>query len=456
MLAAVKSIQKATKLPIILTRRIFEQGGASEFNGQAASKFWQQLNIGEALCDLEGEWLANLSQLPQPAEQIIASHHDFQATPDDLETIYDNLKSTAAGILKIAVTALDITDCLAIFRLLQRAKLEEQRLIALAMGESGILTRILGPAYGSWLTFAPLNGQQQTAPGQLRATELLELYRFPQITKETPVYGLIGWPVSHSFSPQIHNKALIATNLAGVYLPLAVRDLGTFIHRMVRPKTREIDWDLRGLSITAPHKQAIIPYLDHISPEAQTIGAVNTVVIKDNALVGYNTDVIGFVSPLQQLVGDLRDARCLVLGAGGAARCALWALRQAGAIVFLSARDETKAKKLTVEFGISVEAWSAPLSQYDIVVNATTLGARGLYQNETPATAAQLSGVRLAYDLVYNPPLTPFLLAAQAAGCAVLGGLPMLVAQAAAQFSLWTGHNAPLELMQQAARDAIS
>ncbi len=451
-LAALRALLADAARPVILTRRILEQGGQSDFSALEAPDFWRQTAVGLAWRDMEGDWLPDADALPQ----VIASHHDFNGTPNNLTKIYERLATTGAGVLKIAVTAHDITDCLPVFQLLQRAAQEGRPLIALAMGEAGLLTRVLGPAFGSWLTFAALDDTQRTASGQFRADELRDLYRFAEITRETPVYGLIGWPVSHSLSPQVHNRALAAQNLPGVYLPLAVRDVDAFMRRMAQPATRELNWNLRGLSVTAPHKQAVMPHLDWVSPEAKAIGAVNTIVLTDSSLRGYNTDATGFIASLREVYRDLRDARGAVLGAGGAARCAVWALRQAGAEVTIMARDETRATALAQEFGATAGHWGQTLSDFDIVVNATPLGTRGPLENDTPANAAQLSGVRLAYDLVYNPRLTPFLQEAQAAGCAILGGLPMLVSQAAAQFSLWTNHDAPLAVMRQAAQDAIS
>jgi 3-dehydroquinate dehydratase/shikimate dehydrogenase len=448
---------KQSPRPLILTRRIREQGGHDpQFGAADAHKFWRdmapQIPPG-ALCDVEGEWLSASESPPLPPASVIASHHDFDGAPDNLDEIYERLAATGAAVLKIAVTARDITDCLPVFRLLERARRENRSLIALAMSEAGVVTRVLGPAWGSFLTFAALDDAQRTAPGQLRADELRGLYRVDDITHATPVYGLLGWPVGHSLSPTMHNKALAACGLEGVYLPLAARDAGEFMRQMARG----FDWNLRGLSVTAPHKQTVIPHLDWLSPAARDIGAVNTIVFADDGqLRGHNTDAEGFLTPLRAALGDVKGAHCAVLGAGGAARAVVWALRGAGAEVTILARDEGKARVLADEFGVASGALTdEALTGFEVVVNATPLGTRGALENETPAVAAQLRGVRLAYDLVYNPPQTPFLREARAAGCQTLGGLPMLVHQAAAQFRLWTNRTAPFEIMQRAAEEAI-
>src|SRR6185503_4631902 len=214
-----------------------------------------------------------------------------------------------------------------------------------------------------------------------------------------------------------------------------VRDEKEFFRRMVHPRSRELSWNLRGLSITAPHKQTVMECLDWIDPTAEEIGAVNTVVVDRDRLLGYNTDAAGFIDPLLVRFGSLRDAKVAVIGAGGAARAAVYALRQENALVTLFARDTAKAQLL----GVSCESLSdASFAGYDLVVNATPLGS-GAYIDETPVTREQLNGVRCVYDLIYNPIETRLMREAHAVGCKTLGGLEMLIAQAKLQFELWTG-----------------
>lgn len=434
--------------PVVLTRRIREQGGNSDFSAADAPEFWHALatEVSADYWDWETEVCydgAKLRRVPSQAPPLIASHHDFTGTPADVTEIYQRLAATGAHIVKIAVQATDITDCLPIFHLLQRAKADNQRVIALAMGDSGLLTRVLGPAYGSWLTFGVLNASQSYALGQPRVEHLRGLYRAEQITPTTALYGVMGWPVHHSLSPPIHNRFFAQSEADAVYLPLAVRDAEAFLRRMVRPKTREFPFNWRGLSVTAPHKQTVIPLLDELTPTAQAIGAVNTITVQeDGTLHGHNTDAEGFRRPLRERHIALRDARCVVLGAGGAARSAVWALREAGADVTLWARRPDVARAWAESWGAKVVAWPASqsLSGCAVVVNTTPLGTQGTPSADaTPVTAEQLRGVGLAYDLVYNPPRTPFLRAAESVGCDVLGGQKMLHAQACAQSVLWLG-----------------
>jgi shikimate dehydrogenase len=197
-------------------------------------------------------------------------------------------------------------------------------------------------------------------------------------------------------------------------------------------------------------------HLDWVEPSAKAIGAVNTIVSEKDGLRGFNTDVKAFISTLREKLGRLDGARCAVIGAGGAARSALWGLQQEGARATVFARAIERARPLAEMFGADCEPLaSARFDEFDAVVNTTPLGTRGPLEAETPASAEQLRGARLAYDLVYNPAVTEFMREAERAGCATTNGLPMLVAQAAAQFALWTGMDAPVELMRAAALSAI-
>jgi shikimate dehydrogenase len=254
----------------------------------------------------------------------------------------------------------------------------------------------------------------------------------------------------------MHNAALAAHGLNGVYLPLEVRSVESFFRRMVRPQTREFDWNLKGLSVTAPHKSAVLKYLDEIDEKAMNIGAVNTILIKDGQLFGYNTDADGFLEPLLERLTSLAGLRVAVLGAGGSARAALWALTEQKAAITLFARDVAKAEELGKTCGASVKhLGTASFKNFDLVVNTTPLGSYGNLVAQTPATIEQLAGAKLAYDLVYNPQETKFLANARAAGCDVLTGLDMLVAQARRQFEIWTGLSADASTMLVAAHRAL-
>ena len=424
--------------PVILTLRPSEQGGHRDLTREERQRFWSTIAPqGENIWwDVEADLVQDLA----PAwSRVIVSHHDFSGVPIDLEQIYERLAHTPAAVIKIAVHANDIVDCIPIFHLLDRARNEGRGIIAIAMGNAGIATRILGPSRGSFLTYAPLDDNNATAPGQVNARKLRSLYHIDTIDDETMICGLAGLPVMHSVSPHIHNTAFVDEKINGVYLPFEVHNAQQFFKRMVHPRTRELNWNLRGLSITAPHKQTVMECLDWIAPDAKEIGAVNTVVVENDRLLGYNTDAAGLVDPLLKRLTSLSDAKVAIIGAGGAARAAIWALKRESANVTLFARNPTKAGPLAELFEISCKSLSeTSFNGYDLVINATPLGS-GAYIDQSPATREQLTGARYVYDLIYNPPETRFLRAARDAGCETLGGLEMLVAQARLQFQLWTG-----------------
>jgi 3-dehydroquinate dehydratase/shikimate dehydrogenase len=443
--------------PLILTLRRPEEGGLTANDFAARRRFWisaTNLPTG-SLVDLELDMVDEFSggefagKLPIDWQRVICSHHDFERVPDNLPQIFERLAATPAGLIKIAVQATDSVECLAVFDLLERARNQDRKIIAVAMGQAGVMTRILGPSRGSFLTYGSLDDESGTAPGQLKAAELRDFYRIDHIDRDTQVFGIIGNRVSHSLSPHIHNAAFAANNLNAVYIPFEVHDSIEFLRRMVHPKTRELDWNLNGLSVTAPHKSIVMQQLDWIDPACREIGACNTVVIRGDQLFGYNTDATGFIAPLRDALGTIRNARCAVVGAGGAARACVWALKQDGADVTIFARDKSNADFLARTFGIQAQDFpTTSFKGFDVVINATPLGTRGAGDNETIATAEQLRGVRLAYDLVYNPSETTFLREARSAGCNVLVGIEMLLAQAVEQFKLWTGQSPDANVMR--------
>ncbi len=444
--------------PVIITFRPIEQGGLRPISFEERRAFWNgAIGIENAFFDLEADLCRDRQSLGSVDwSRVICSHHDFQRVPRNLQQLYEGLAKTAAGVLKIAVHANDATECLPLFELLDRAKQEGRQLIVVAMGDAGVFTRVLGPSRGSFLTYCALGRASGTAPGQLTAQEMKQLYRVDSISSNTAIYGVVGSPVSHSISPHLHNAAFAANENDAVYLPFEVKDLRSFIKRMVHPTSRELPWPLMGLSVTAPHKLEVMQYLDSIDPQAGEIGAVNTVVVEGNKLRGHNTDADGFIGPLMKAFELKHATRVAVIGAGGAANAAIWSLKQKGIQPVIFARDLAKARSVADRFDVSCEQLEgAQFDSFDVVVNTTPLGSAGRLINETVAMAEQLCGVRLVYDLVYNPLETRLMREAKDASCAVLGGLEMLIAQAALQFKLWTGKDAQESVMREAAFRAL-
>lgn len=464
-LLRLPALLRARARPFVLTFRPAEQGGHRRLDAATRFDFWTRrlrpllddASTRPDFVDLELDLVADPRQRAEllrlfDSTALIVSRHNFAGVPADLEATYERATGVPRAIPKLAARATDATDCLPLLKLLERARRDGREMIAVAMGDAGVATRVLAPSRGAFLTYGSLDDGHATAPGQVTASDLRDLYRIDSISVRTTITGLVGSPVSHSLSPHIHNAAFDARGIDAVYLPFEVRDAREFARRMAHPRTRELDWNLHGFSVTAPHKGAIMDALDYVEESAREIGAVNTVVVEGAELRGYNTDAPASLAPLEGLLG-LDGARVAVIGAGGAARALLWSLRASGARATVFARDASRAHALAEAFGADSQTLAgARFASFDVVVNATPLGTRGASEAETSATAEQLRGVRVAYDLVYNPAETRFMREGRAAGCdQVAGGLAMLVAQAAAQFELWTGASAPVEVMREAA-----
>ena len=445
------------KSSMIATFRPSDQGGNKVIDLDERKRFWTNFRY-ECGADLEADVIEFASDAISPK---ICSDHDFSGTVPDVDETYRQLAETDADIIKIAISAKDSIDSIPVWRLLRRAAFDKKGLIPVAMGEAGKWTRILGLAHGAYLTYASAETGSETAPGQITAREMIDVYRVKELDEQTEVYGIIAGDTSYTMSPYIHNAAFKAKGLNAVFVPFQVGDLDAFITRIVRPETREVDLNFRGFSVTNPHKQAITHYVDHSDEAASKIGAVNTIKMMDGKLYGYNTDAEGFISPLRAKYG-LSGTHAAVIGAGGAARACIYALKNAGTNVTVFARDIDKAQTLSHDFDVGIEKLETAnsklgtdFSNFDIVVNSTPLGTRGERLRETAATAEQLAKVKLVYDLVYNPSETLLLQEAKRAGAETLGGFDMLMAQAMRQFEIWTRMSAPVNEMSAAAKKRL-
>lgn len=456
---------------LLATFRPAEQGGKRKLKLTERREFWSRSAVDEFVDwgDFEFDFSGDdrHAYFRATLSRIIWSFHDFKGVPHNLDDIFLRLAELTeyprsprkkSDVVKIAVQADDITDTIAVWKLLEKARSENKKIIPIAMGESGKWTRILGLARGAFMTYAALHTGSETAPGQISARDLIEVYRVRELNEETGIYGIIGANTSYSMSPYIHNAAFKFHDLNSVFVPLQVKNPDAFFRRMVKPETREIELNFKGFAVTIPHKRDIIKHLDSIDETAREIGAVNTVKIEDGKLSGYNTDARGFIEPLQNAFGDLKNARVAVFGAGGASRAACCALRKAGAEVTVFARNADKAEALKTDFNVQIEQLSTAKNykDFDILVNATPLGTKGEPANETPAVAAQMENVKLVYDLIYNPFETKFIKEAKKAFVPALGGLSMLIAQATAQQKIWTSLDAPIKEMSAAALQRLS
>ncbi len=439
---------------LIITFRPRSQGGRSPADFNQRLNFWMSV-YSQYHHDSDTTWFDNELDLRAGLEWpsstvVVRSHHDLENVPNNIDELYDSVPQHET--FKMAYTSSEITDAIPVFQVLVRARKDGKRLVPIAMGESGKITRILGLAHGAAFTFASLDPGKETAPGQITADEMTHLYRVKELDRDSEVYGVIAGDTSYSMSPHLHNAAFANDKVNAVFVPLQVRYLGAFISRMVRWETREIDLNFKGFSVTNPHKQEIIKYLDEIDETAAAIGAVNTVKLQNGKLLGYNTDARGFIEPLKNET-ELSRKKVAVIGAGGAARACVFALLREKADVTVFARDNEKARILADDLGADHARFERGLNfeGFDIVVNATPVGTKGFDQTDSLISSNALSGVKIVYDLTYNPARTNLLIEAENAGAKTINGLEMLIAQAAEQYKIWTGRTAPVDIMKSAA-----
>jgi 3-dehydroquinate dehydratase/shikimate dehydrogenase len=367
---------------------------------------------------------------------LILSYHDFRGTKK-LEETLEKMVALPADFYKIVTTATTLHDNVVMMKFLEKNS-DRHSLIGLCMGEQGFISRVLGVRAGSAFTFAAVSEDEKTAPGQVTAQELRSTYRIEQVDPATRVYAVAGDPVAHSLSPAIMNAALRRETVNGVYVALHAKTLKDLLG-CVR------DIPIHGLSITLPYKEAIVSHLDNTDAHTTKIGACNTVVrAQDGKLYGFNTDAAGVVRPLQQRI-SLEGAKILVLGAGGAARAAVYGLKERGAEVYILNRTLGPAQKLAHSARARlVKRPDLKKLTFDVIINATSVGMGNL--KESPLNENEIKA-RYVFDMVYDPPETRLMKMAKAAGAEVIPGIEMFVQQAARQFEIWTGKPAPLDEM---------
>jgi 3-dehydroquinate dehydratase/shikimate dehydrogenase len=423
------------RCPVIVTCRPTWQGG--RYDGDEAAR----IAVLERAWDLGAEWV-DVEQGAAEAfvrrvhgRRIVRSYHDFAGVPADASARLRELLGSGAEVAKLAVMARGLADVVTARDLAREAAGQG---VILAMGPAGLPSRLLAAQLGSRWTYAG----EGVAPGQISLERMRDEFRVPAVTASTAVYGLVGHPVGHSLSPAMHNAAFAAAGLDAVYVPLDAASFDDF-EAFARA------FGVGGVSVTAPYKTDAFAAVANPTPEDRALAAVNTLRrAAGGGWDGRNTDVEGFLAPLADRVLDAR--RVAVVGAGGAARAVVPALVSRGAAVTVHARRQDAALDLARRTGTSAGAWPPSDDAWDVLVQTTPVGTFPAVEATPLTLSAPLAG-RLVYDLVYNPPATALLARARALGAETIGGLPMLVAQAAAQFTWWTGRPAPLATMQEAA-----
>lgn len=385
----------------------------------------------------------------------IISHHNFRNTPENLRELHNHMKSLDADIVKIATMANQPHDNLRMLEMVQESDCDT---VGMCMGDIGISSRILGPKFGAKFTYATFHHERALAPGQLSFDQMTNIYRHNNIGRETAVYGVIADPVGHSLSPQIHNAEFGAMNVDAVYVPFRVPfdTLGQFMDDAPR-------LGIRGLSVTIPHKEAVAKFLTKVDPAVKGIGAVNTIIFRDEDVLGYNTDYKAAMDCLEEALGGvslpgtpsrLEGKNVLVLGAGGVSRAIMYGLQRRGAKATIASRTRSRAQFLADSFGGKCVEWAARHLPAEIVINCTPVG---MHPNvdETPFNKSHLKPNMIVFDTVYNPESTLLLKEARSHGCKIVTGVEMFIKQAKLQFFLFTGQEASEARMRETLRRAI-
>ncbi len=469
LIAEVRKVGSG-RVPVIVTCRDPKEGGARIYPDELRLQVLRTaIEAGADFIDLEcanfvrEEIRQSIQEAlaAHPAGRLILSAHDFQRRFRNIRGLYEGILQAHPGAIpKLVYTANHINDCFEAFDLLHES---EGDCIVLCMGGAGLISRILAKKLGGFVTFASIDEQAATAPGQLTASASKQLYRHDSIDHQTELFGVIADPVGHSLSPAIHNASFTDQGVNGLYLPLLVqgeqKEFDAFLDNVLaRP------WlGFRGFSVTIPHKRSALEYVRRkggsVEPLAEQIGAANTLLIERRAtsdeprLSAFNTDYAGALDAITQGMGiqraDLRGVPVAVVGAGGVSRAIVAGLVDAGAKVTIYNRTVERAQGLAADFHCRA-AGLDELRHLDakLVVNCTSIG---MHPNvdATPIPAECLKPDMMVFDTVYNPPETLLLKQARQAGAKAIDGIAMFVNQAAAQFHLFTGQSANVGLMRK-------
>lgn len=386
-------------------------------------------------------------------KSVILSAHDFQRCPDRPRDIVAEIlgDASASGLVPVAKLAYLPREISESFAALDIMREFGARASVVAMGEDGMWTRVIAQKLGAFGTYASLDAESATAPGQVSLSDLKHLYRFGKLGPKSGVFGVAADPVAHSLSPLLHNAWFESEGFDAVYLPLRVRGGADQFGEFVRGCASRPWLGVGGLSVTTPHKAAAANLREaRVDGEAEAIGAANTVCFAGGRVRVYNTDCHACIDSLLAAMGrsrcDALDVPIDVIGAGGAARAFIYGARELGAHITVYARRRSAAAALAEEFGVEVGEWDRRGERTgEVLVNTSVVGLAPEVE-VSPMPAESLAGVRLAFDLIYNPLETKLLRDAQAVGASALNGLDMFVRQAAMQFELWTGTRPDINL----------
>lgn len=423
--------------PVVVTCRPEWEGG--RFRGTEEERhriLAEALSLGAEFVDVEWAALHGLHTpgfgdiVQSDPARVVVSSHDFEGVPNDLEGRARDMRRYGAAVIKVAVMPHALRDTLPLLAIGRG-----HDAVVVGMGDAGVPTRLLASRFGSRWSYAG-NG---VAPGQIPAERMLSVFRFREIGPSTRVFGVISSTALHSFSPLMHNAAFAAAGLDAVYIPLQTQEFADFTEFAAA-------LGVEGVSVTIPFKRDALRASSSADGLTRQVGAANTLRRSKDGWEATNTDVAGFLAPLEQAFGQpLSGARASVIGGGGSARAVIVALLSRGARVSVHTRRRDQAETVTASLAGPakaghhepvVGAWPIP-GGWDLLVNCTPLGSPTM-RDESPLPGGPFAG-RLVYDVTYGAGESRLLREAREAGCRTLDGLPMLIAQAERQFEWWTG-----------------
>jgi 3-dehydroquinate dehydratase/shikimate dehydrogenase len=454
--------------PLVATVRRQEDGGHWAGSEDGRRMIMRQAIVtGFDWVDLEADVADHIPRFGKVKR--IVSYHNLRETPADLEKIYQRMCAQDADVVKIAVRAQHPTDNLRVLKLLEKPP---RPTVAHCMGDLGIPSRLLSLKYGAPFTYAAFNKERTLAPGMPSFAELKQVYDYPHINADTQVFGVLGDPVAHSLSPLVHNIAFRKLGINAVYLPFRVprADLAATLDAFNKVP-------VLGYSVTIPHKEAVVELARHRDQSVVRVKAANTLLQGEDGFTADNTDYQAVIESLKANLpaanaspdadpaaprtpstepATIHSRVVVILGAGGVARAVAFALQREGALVTISNRTPERAKQLAEEVGCRHVEWQGRHSVLcDVLINCTSVG---MHPNidEMPVHGSYLKPGLTVFDAVYTPETTLLIKEARQRGCNVITGVDFFVRQAALQFQLFTGRDAPIELMRKVVRQAIS
>lgn len=439
--------------PVIVTARRQQDGGRwTKSEEERLMLLRSVIAAGVEYVDLEFDIA---EQIPRYGNtKRIISLHEMSVTPENLDKLHAAIADKDADIVKLATTANNFGDNVRMMEVVKNANVPT---IGICMGDVGTPTRLLANRLGSPFTYATFN-KNDIAPGQLDWKEMRDLYRYEDIDSETELFGVIADPVAHSYSPLVYNAAFKDQNINACYMPMRVpnSDFPGFMENYAKA-------GITGVSVTIPHKVEALDHCTRVESSAKGIGAVNTMVFHENDCYGYNTDYRAAMDCIEQMYsldrnkeGPMEGMSAMVLGAGGAARAIAWGLHQRQAEVLLASRNYDRAQLLAAELGCRAVEWDLRYEpKIDLLVNCTPVGMHPDLDS-TPWSASKLNEYLAVFDTVYNPESTLLVKEAKRAKCKVITGVDMFVRQAAYQYKLFTGKDAPVKLMRASIKQATN